>query len=96
MQVEECTLGHPTDGALGHLGKDSITELVEEGSPQPSSSIWREEIHTTSFVPRLSLEKLTYLIMCGLGPIKRQLHFSTFYPRLCFSAQSMAPISPKD
>ena len=41
MEVEERGLGHPADGVLGHLGKDGVAELVEEGGAQSSGSVWR-------------------------------------------------------
>ena len=41
VEVEEGGLRHSSDGALRHLGKHCVAQLVEEGSAQPCSSIWR-------------------------------------------------------
>lgn len=40
VQVEEDVLGDASDGALGHLAKHSVPQLVEEGCTSPGRAIW--------------------------------------------------------
>ncbi len=89
MEMQEGLLSHAADGTLGHLGKDGITELIEQRRSKSCCTICHHDITLINNTcklfqdllshPRSRLVPTVIMVPSGVARLGRLLKWSTAY-----------------